>query len=104
MGIAYALTIKFSSDASSRVMEKKGFLGGVFVGTFLGIFIIVNGRILADYVGSTTSEVQFFGIIIIVIVVLIVIWQYRSGTYRTIRTTSRAGKKSVKKIKNKRKR
>ena len=103
MGIAYTLTMKVTSNASNRVMEKKGFIGAVFVGIFLGVFIIINGRILADYVGSTTSETQFFGILILVAVFLIIIWEYRSGTYRAIRTTSRVSKKSVQKAKNKRK-
>jgi hypothetical protein len=104
LGIAYAFAMKISSNTADRVMDKKGFIGAVFVGLFLGGFIIVNSRLLSSYIGGSASEVTFFGIVVIIIVVLVVIWYFRTQVASTARAgvrTTRTSKKVASKVRRK---
>ena len=104
LGIAYAFVMKMSASTADRVMDKKGMMGAVFVGLFLGGFIIFNSRMLASYIGGSASEVTFFGIVVIVIVVLVLIWYFRTQVVSTARAgvrTSRTTKSASRKIRRK---
>lgn len=98
LGVASGLTMHFVSKYSQRVMERRGFYGGVLLGVLLGGFIIFNSRLLADYAGSTPSEVIFLGIIVLLIVFGVIIWVYRRAVGKGVRTTARTTQRATRKV------
>lgn len=92
LGIAVALAMAAGRKVTDELVERKGLIGLVVAGVIAGCLLWLNARIIGDYLGVSTSEVQLAAIIIFVVVILVIVWRNRETTARATRTTARAAR------------
>lgn len=92
LGIAVALAMAAGRRVTDELLERKGFIGLTVAGVIAGCLLWLNARIIADYLGVSTSEVQLFAIIIFVTLILVIVWRNRETTERTARTSTRVAR------------